>query len=73
MSHEIFYIGWLYIWLLIVIVDYLLGWSLWWEFKVKTLFQATVKWDLDNITAKSYPEGTCTCRCGNEQGNDINT
>ena len=36
---------------------YLLGWSLWWKFEVKTLFQATVKWDLDNVTAKSHPKG----------------
>lgn len=45
----------------------MLGWSLWWKLKVKTLFQTTVKWDLDNITAKSYPEG----RYGNEQRNDM--
>lgn len=45
----------------------LLGWSLWWKFKLQTLFQTIDEWDTDNVTAKSYIEG----KYGNEQTNTI--
>lgn len=33
------------------------GWSLWWAFELKTVFQVIVEWNTDNITTKSYVEG----------------